>query len=95
MAGDTVSGQDAAATECQSIIRDVWLFLDNELDPVRRATVEQHLIDCPPCLDETDVGHRLKTLLQRKCGGETAPAVLRQNLIAALQIEVTVSETNR
>ncbi len=71
-------------SECQALVRDVWVFLDNELDPRRRAAIEQHLIDCPPCLDETDIGHRLKSLLHRKCGGETAPEVLRERLILAL-----------
>ena len=76
---------DAAAdTECVAVLRDVWVFLDNELDPERRAVVERHLIDCPPCLDETDLGHRLKTLLHRSCGGDVAPALLRDKLVAAL-----------
>jgi mycothiol system anti-sigma-R factor len=73
-----------AESECQAVLRDVWVFLDDELDPERRAVVERHLIDCPPCLDETDLGHRLKTLLHRSCGGDTAPAVLRDRLVAAL-----------
>jgi len=47
--------------------------------------VEQHLVDCPPCLDETDVGHRLKSLLHRKCGGDVAPPSLRASLILALK----------
>lgn len=73
-----------AETECQAVLRDVWVFLDNELDPSRREVVERHLIDCPPCLDETDVGHRLKGLLHRTCGGDVAPEVLREKLVAAL-----------
>ena len=70
---------------CGEVIRDVWLFLDDEMDPERRAVVEQHLVDCPPCLDETDVGHRLKSLLHRKCGGDVAPPTLRASLILALK----------
>ncbi len=73
-----------AGTECEFVLRDVWVFLDNELDPERRAVVERHLVDCPPCLDETDLGHRLKTLLHRTCGGDVAPADLREKLFAAL-----------
>jgi len=69
---------------CGEVIRDVWLFLDDEMDPQRRAVVERHLVDCPPCLDETDVGYRLKSLLHRKCGGDVAPPALRASLIQAL-----------
>ncbi len=80
-----MSGSDGAMdTQCDAVLRDVWLFLDDELDPARRAVVEQHLIDCPPCLGETDLGHRLKSLLHRKCGGDTAPRVLRERLVSAL-----------
>ncbi|MEO5832525.1 MAG: mycothiol system anti-sigma-R factor [Nakamurella sp.] len=73
-----------AETECEAVLRDVWVFLDNELDPYRREVVERHLIDCPPCLDETDLGHRLKGLLHRTCGGDIAPAALRAKLVAAM-----------
>jgi len=81
-----MSTDDEPAAACGDVLRDVWLFLDDELDPARRAAVERHLVDCPPCLDETDVGHRLKSLLHRKCGGDTAPPELRASLIEALQI---------
>ena len=76
--------QETTVVVCGEVIRDVWLFLDDEMDPQRRSVVEQHLIDCPPCLDETDVGHRLKSLLHRKCGGDIAPPALRASLIEAL-----------
>jgi mycothiol system anti-sigma-R factor len=88
------AGSALTDPECQRVLDDVWLFLDDEMDPDRRARVEQHLMDCPPCLDETDVGHRLKSLLHRKCGGDTAPAVLRESLVAALSIQLTVVESS-
>jgi mycothiol system anti-sigma-R factor len=84
---------EMSVTECQSVLRDVWVFLDNEMDPERRAVVERHLADCPPCLDETDVGDRLKSLLHRKCGGDQAPQVLRERLIAALTLQATGIES--
>ena len=81
-------GQDDC--RCDDVIRDVWLFLDDEMNPVRRAAVQQHLDDCSPCLEETGLDAKLKSLLHRKCGGEKAPEQLKVRLLAALQ-EVSMS----
>ena len=78
-------------TECSEVLHDVWLFLDNEMDAEQRVKVQAHLDGCSPCLDETDVGQKLKALLQRKCGGEVAPDVLRDKLEAALRSRPTAA----
>jgi mycothiol system anti-sigma-R factor len=70
--------------ECASVIHDVWLFLDDELDPERRAAVKRHLDDCSPCLEEAGIDEKLKRLLQAKCGGDKAPDRLRERVIAQL-----------
>jgi mycothiol system anti-sigma-R factor len=70
--------------ECGTVLRDVWLFLDNELDPERRAAVQRHLDDCSPCLEEAGLDSKLKDLLARKCGGDRAPAHLRERIVAGL-----------
>jgi len=66
------------------------LFLDDEMNPQRRAAVKQHLDDCSPCLEEAGLDAKLKSLLHRKCGGDKAPEQLKVRLLAALQ-EVTMS----
>lgn len=70
--------------ECADVLRDVWLFLDNEMDAARRQVVQQHLDDCSPCLDEAGIDAKLKSLLHNKCGGDKAPEELRSKLIAQL-----------
>jgi len=76
--------------ECGAVLRDVWLFLDDELDAERRAVVQRHLDDCSPCLEEAGLDSKLKQLLQRKCGGDHAPEHLRQRVVASLtQVRVT------
>ncbi len=82
------SGSDAG--ECDAVLRDVWLFLDDELDPERRAVVQRHLDDCSPCLEEAGLDSKLKQLLSRKCGGDRAPERLRQRVVASL-LEVRLS----
>ena len=66
------------------VLRDVWLFLDDEMDPENRARVQQHLDDCSPCLVEAGIDEKLKQLLHSKCGGDRAPEQLRVRLVARL-----------
>ena len=79
---------------CDDVLRDVWLFLDDEMNPDRRAAVKQHLDDCSPCLEEAGLDAKLKSLLHRKCGGDKAPEQLKVRLLAALH-EVTLQEVTQ
>jgi mycothiol system anti-sigma-R factor len=69
---------------CATVLADVWRFLDDELDPERRATVQRHLDECSPCLEEAGIDTKLKALLARKCGGDHAPEELRQRIVSQL-----------
>ncbi len=76
--------------ECSDVLRDVWLFLDDEMNPANRAAVEAHLERCSPCLEEAGVEQKLKALLHRSCGGDRAPEHLRSLLAARLQsVQIT------
>ena len=55
------------------VLAEVFLFLDNECDPERKALLQRHLDECSPCLAEYGIEDHLKALLARKCGGEHAP----------------------
>lgn len=73
-----------AEGHCADVLTDVWRFLDDELDPERRAAVQRHLDGCSPCLEEAGIDTKLKALLARKCGGDHAPEQLRQRLVTQL-----------
>lgn len=89
--GDPVDLNDEDS-QCSGVLRDVWLFLDDEMDPDNRAKVQQHLDECSPCLVEAGLDKKLKELLHRKCGGDKAPAQLRERLVATLSsVRVTSS----
>ena len=85
-------------TDCAEVLAEVWLFLDHECDPARRALLEQHLDECRPCLAEYGLDEKLKKLLATKCA-EAAPAGLKDRLrksirsIVLEQADVTVEET--
>jgi mycothiol system anti-sigma-R factor len=83
MAGDVGDCSDAGG-RCSDVLADVWRFLDDELDPQRRAAVQRHLDGCSPCLEEAGIDTKLKALLARKCGGDHAPEELRQRIATRL-----------
>ncbi|HYN73115.1 MAG TPA: mycothiol system anti-sigma-R factor [Nakamurella sp.] len=74
----------ANGSHCDEVLRDVWMFLDDEMDPENRAAVQRHLDDCSPCLAEAGIDEKLKHLLHSKCGGDRAPERLRVRLVARL-----------
>jgi mycothiol system anti-sigma-R factor len=82
--GDPIDEMDAES-ECTAVLRDVWMFLDDEMDQENRAKVQEHLDECSPCLIEAGLDRKLKELLHRKCGGERAPEQLRHRLVAQLR----------
>jgi mycothiol system anti-sigma-R factor len=84
-------GEQRDVCGCDDVLRDVWLFLDDEMNPDRRAAVQQHIDDCSPCLEEAGLDAKLKSLLHRKCGGDKAPEQLKSRLLAALH-EVTIEQ---
>ncbi|HEY0578267.1 MAG TPA: mycothiol system anti-sigma-R factor [Pseudonocardia sp.] len=87
---------DDHETNCDEVLAEVWLFLDQECDHTRRELLRQHLDECHPCLAQYGLEEKLKQLLARKCGGEQAPHALKARLrdqirLAVLeQAEVTI-----
>jgi mycothiol system anti-sigma-R factor len=86
-------------TDCSEVLAEVWLFLDHECNEARRRLLAQHLDECEPCLSEYGIDEKLKRLLAAKCGGEHAPAGLKERLrqqirVAVLeQAEITVEKS--
>ena len=83
--GHQGSEQGGSHGNCSEVLADVWAFLDDELDPERRANVRRHLEECSPCLDEAGIDRKLKELLARKCGGDHAPDDLRERIAQQLK----------
>ncbi len=90
--GDGDNGRSAGGSECNEVLNDVWLFLDNEMDPDARAAVQRHLDDCSPCLEEAGIEEKLKKLIHRTCRGERAPEQLRMRLVSAIE-SISVTST--
>jgi mycothiol system anti-sigma-R factor len=78
------------------VLADVYLYLDDQLDAQRFATLKQHLDDCSPCLREYGLEEHVRALVARCCRDEVAPDGLRTKVLARLETirtEVTVIVT--
>ncbi|MBT0565668.1 mycothiol system anti-sigma-R factor [Williamsia sp. CHRR-6] len=76
--------------DCSAVIADVWLLLDDECEPHARERLQEHLDNCSSCLSHYGIEAKLKSLISRKCGGDTAPAGFKERL--TLEIRQTVIE---
>jgi len=83
-----VSCGDHHDTDCAEVLAEVWSFLDHECDESRRALLAQHLDECGPCLAEYGLDEKLKKLLATKCGGDKAPADLKDRLRQQIRVAV-------
>ncbi len=81
---------DPHATGCRDVIEEVYLYLDGELNEEDRHKVRTHLDECSPCLRQYGLEQSVKALVARCCGGDAAPAELRERVMIRLQ-EVRVS----
>jgi len=66
--------------DCDEVLTDVYLYLDDETDAVIRAKMKAHLHDCAPCLRRFGIEQDIKSLIARCGGGDRAPMELRQRI---------------
>ncbi len=71
-------------TDCQEILAQIELFLDDELEEVRCGQVRAHLELCGPCMGRTEFRRSLKVLISRKCRCEDVPEGLMARVLDAL-----------
>ena len=81
-----MSGFGPGGLDCDAVLRDVYLYLDDETDDDARARVRQHLDGCAPCLRQFGLEQDVRALVARCCGSDQAPASLRE------RISVRISE---
>lgn len=82
-------GFGPGGVDCDDVLKDVFLYLDDESDPQVRNRIRQHLDGCAPCLRQFGLEQDVKSLVARCCGGDIAPESLRVRIRVRLS-EVTV-----
>ena len=70
--------------DCEQVLREVELYLDEELPAEDRRHVEEHLAGCGECLSKTEFRERLRVLIASKCGKEAVPAALLERIRSQL-----------
>jgi mycothiol system anti-sigma-R factor len=77
--------------DCDDVLRDVYLYLDDETDDAElRGRIRRHLDACSPCLKQYGLEQDVRALIARCCGGDQAPAALYERIrvrITELAIE--------
>ncbi|WP_375476685.1 mycothiol system anti-sigma-R factor [uncultured Jatrophihabitans sp.] len=79
--------------DCDDVLRDVYLYLDDETDPRLRNRIRQHLDSCTPCLAQFGLEQDVRSLIARCCGGDRAPASLHERIKVRIT-EVTVESAH-
>ncbi|MCW2725818.1 MAG: anti-sigma factor [Frankiales bacterium] len=72
-------------TPCSEVLAEVYLYLDGEQDADSYGKVRHHLDECAPCLRQYGLEQAVKALVARSCGGDPAPAELRQRVMIRIQ----------
>jgi len=78
--------------DCDDVLRDVYLYLDDESDDALKNRIRQHLDACTPCLKQFGLEQDVRALVSRCCGGDRAPASLHERIrgkITEISIEST------
>lgn len=81
--------------DCDAVLADVYLYLDQETDDALRNRIRQHLDSCSPCLKQFGLEQDVRALISRCCGSDRAPDSLHQRIrtrITEVSIETTYRE---
>jgi anti-sigma factor (TIGR02949 family) len=62
--------------DCKETLDRLYEYLDRELSEAERREVQQHLDDCPPCLDRFKFEENVLRLVRRCCRDVEAPPSL-------------------
>ena len=75
---------DIPAIDCRSAVRQLWDYLDEELDDARMAEVHHHLETCGDCLPHAEFGRRFIDALSQARARHVMPPAVRGQVMAAL-----------
>ena len=59
--------------DCEQVLREIELYLDEELEAGQCREIEEHLGACGPCLQRKEFKESLRALVAKKCGSGPAP----------------------
>jgi mycothiol system anti-sigma-R factor len=66
--------------DCDDVLDELYLYMDEETDDATRGRIRQHLEACAPCLRQYGLEQDVRSLIARCCGNDVAPAHLHQKI---------------
>lgn len=69
---------------CREAVRQLWDYLDDELDDQRMVEVRQHLLICKKCLPHAEFGQRFIRALSRARERHAMPPEVKAQVMSAL-----------
>ena len=73
--------------DCESVMRQLWDYLDGELTPERMAAIRAHLEICQRCYPQYEFERSFLDAVAASTREHSNPDRLRVKLMAALQAE--------
>ncbi len=66
--------------DCEETLRELYSYLDHELQPDGRHAIEAHLSGCMDCLQAFDFQAELRTVIAKKCREQEVPPGLLEKV---------------
>jgi len=66
--------------DCDDVLQELYLYLDDETDDALRNRIRMHLDACAPCLRQYGLEQDVRSLIARCCGNERAPITLHERI---------------
>ncbi|MGH8961287.1 MAG: mycothiol system anti-sigma-R factor [Jatrophihabitantaceae bacterium] len=80
--------------DCDDVLQDLYLYMDDESDDELRNRIRRHLDGCAPCLKQFGLEQDVRSLIARCCGGDQAPASLHERIKVRIT-EITIESSHR
>ena len=75
--------------DCDQVLNEIELYLDDELDAAQRREIEEHLAGCGDCLSHKEFQEGLQAVIRRKCGTDSVPTDLLDRIRGRLEAEAS------
>jgi mycothiol system anti-sigma-R factor len=75
---------DDDEVDCNSVVKELYTFLDGELTDGRRVQIERHFTGCTDCHEVVEFHASLKLTISAKCRDQV-PDDLRRRIFDALR----------
>lgn len=76
--------------DCDDALREIYTYLDGEVDPRLKSTIRHHLEGCHDCGEVFDFQAELRAVVSRKCR-DAVPEDLRRRVLDCLGNEGSIA----